>query len=257
MLNYLFGKQAEPQTLENLMQKLHAISEKMLARSKCASDLGQTLYALVRSEAPTYSVYFERVKEIYENLSMNYKIAAGEQNRAIEDIHDIVIRYPILLKLENERNEMKKIYEDINQKYKQAKIDMKLKETQETLAKYRNARIERAEYASKLLEKSTEYMNYRQRFDKFVTNRSTNAWQLYAKSIERTAKDEATLMTKLSDICKSICDNVDNPQAIIEAIENTKNNLLLIDYTDDENMLRSSLTAAAPYDDQKKKLMDE
>lgn len=257
MLKSLFGKQAEPQTLENLMQKLHAVSEKMIARSQCASNLGQTLYALVKSEAPAYSVYFERVKEIYENLSMNYKIAAGEQNRAIEDIHDIVIRYPILQKIENERNEMKKAYEEINSRYKQIKIDMKLKETQETLAKYRNARIERAQYASKLLEKTTEYMNYRERFDKFVTNRSTNAWKIYAKSIERTAKDEASLMTKLADICKTICDNVDNPQAIIETIENTKNNLLLIDYTDDENMLRSSLQAAAPFDDQTQKLTDE
>lgn len=108
-----------------------------------------------------------------------------------------------------------------------------------------------------MLEKTTEYMNYRERFDKFVTNRSTNAWKIYAKSIERTAKDEASLMTKLADICKTICDNVDNPQAIIEAIENTKNNLLLIDYTDDENMLRSSLQAAAPFDDQTQKLTDE
>ena len=247
MFNYFFGKQTSLQDLSALIQKLQTISDKMMARSQGATNLGTALYALVQSEAPSYAVYFERVKEIYENLAMNYKIAANEQLRAIEDLNDIQIRYPIYQKIEQEREEMKKAYNEVNQAYKAAKAEYKTKETQETLAKVRTARIERAKFAAKLLEKTKEYMAYRQRFTQFVNNRSLSAWTLFSKSIERTASDEASLMSKLSEYCKSIRDNVDNPRAIIEMIENTKNNMLLIDYTDDENALQNSLTAAFPF----------
>ncbi|OHT15659.1 hypothetical protein TRFO_42397 [Tritrichomonas foetus] len=239
MFNYLFGKSTSSTDLEKLVQQLVAASEKMLARSQCAQNLGNSIYLLVKSEAPAFAVYFERVKEIYDSLALNYKIGAQEQLRAIEDIKDIIIRYPLLQKLEQERDLMKKDYDDLNKKYKDAKANLKTEETAETLAKYRKARIERAQFAEKLIDKSEVFIEYRNRFNRFVTNRSYDAWERYGKSIERVAKDETMLMSKLSDFCKSLRDNVDTPLSILEKIETSRNDLL-IDETE-YNLIKSGM----------------
>ena len=238
MLNYLFGKPTGIEDLEKLIQQLEAINEKMLSRSQSSSALGNSIYSLVKSEAPTFAVYFERVKEIYDNLSINYKLANQEQARAIEDLKDIIIRYPILQKLEKERDELKKVYDEGNKKYKEAKANLKAEDTPDNLNKYRNLRIERANLASKLIEKSEEYIDYRNRFNKFTANRSVDCWSRYGKSIERAAKEEAGLMAKLTDLCRSLRDNVNSPTTILERIESSAKDFIIDE--DEINIMQRS-----------------
>ena len=216
MLNYLLGKSAKGSELKTLVSQLTAANEKMLLRAKSAQKVGESLHALIAAEAPAFLRFFERIRDIYTRLGTNYETAAAEQARAIEDLNDIVVRYPILQRIENERAALKKKYEAAAKRYKDAKMKQKAQEDEVFV---RNCRIERATAANALIEKTEEYLSYRTRFNRFVQNRSASAWTRYGASIERTAGVEAELMTALSELCKRLRDNVDAPQKVIAAVE--------------------------------------
>ena len=216
MLNYIFGKPTRGQELKTLVSQLTSANEKMTQRAKSAQKVGESLHALIASEAPSFLRFFERIRDIYAKLGENYETAASEQARAIEDLNDIVVRYPILQRIESERAALKKRYEAVSQRYKEAKGKQ---QTQESAAALRNCRVERAAAATALIEKTEEYLNYRHRFNRFVHNRSKSAWARYGASIERTAMVEVELMTALSELCKRLRDSVDAPKQVVAAVE--------------------------------------
>ncbi|OHT03518.1 hypothetical protein TRFO_29130 [Tritrichomonas foetus] len=221
MLNSFFFKQPETQDLPALIAQLKAANEKMLARSKSANALGDALYALIQAEAPSFAVYFERVRDIYKSLSLIYETASNDQARALEDLNDIAVRYPIYQKLTDEREILKKHYSEVDQKYHSAKLQLKAQESQINLALYRESRIERAQIAANLIDVLENYISYRNRFNKFVENRSKNAWIRYGESIEKCAGDEAKLMNELRCLCNAIRDHVDEPNKILDIVANS------------------------------------
>jgi hypothetical protein len=225
MLNFLFGRQSACQELKTLVQQLTLANEKMMARAKGAQQVGDTLYALVQSEAPSYAVSFERVKEIYTRLSFNYETASKDQSRAIEDLSDIIVRYPVLQKISMDRDAVKKTYDAVNKKYQEAKVALKNQVSQETLAAYRNCRMERSVAAAALLERNDGFLNYRSRFVRFVQNRSESAWSRYGASIEKTARVEADLMTELAEICRTLRESTEGPLGILTSLEQKSSEL--------------------------------
>jgi hypothetical protein len=202
-----------------LVQHLSAANDRMAARGKSAQKVGETLFALIQSEAPSFAVFFEKIQEIYTKLSLNYETAAKEQARAIEDLNDIVVRTPVFERISAERDAAKKSYDLVQKKYCDAKALSQNQPTQETTMAFRNCRIERANLASILIERTEAFLAYRTRFTRFVQNRSQSAWIKYGKSIERASKVEGELMGQLADLCKRLRDNVDSPHLILRTAE--------------------------------------
>jgi hypothetical protein len=219
MLNFLLGRPSGCQGLKLLVQHLSAANEKMAARGKNAQRVGETLFALVQSEAPSFAVFFEKIQEIYTKLSLNYETASKEQARAIEDLNDIVVRTPVFQRIILERDTAKRNYDAAHKKYREAKFQSQNQPSQETTVLFRNSRIERATMASVLIEKTEAFLAYRTRFAGFVQSRSQSAWIRYGKSIERASKVESELMGQLADRCKRLRDNVDSPHLILQAVE--------------------------------------
>jgi hypothetical protein len=219
MLNFIFGRQSGCQELKQLVQHLTTANEKMSARARSAQKVGDTLHALMQSEAPSYALFFEPIKEIYTKLSLNYETAAQEQARAVEDLRDIVIRFPIFERIASDRETAKKSYDLAQKKYKDAKTRAQNQTSPEILTVYRTAKIERANAAAVLVEKAECYLSYRSRFARFVQNRSKTGWMRFGSSIERASRVESELMGKLAGLCRRVRDNVENPQAILQVAE--------------------------------------
>jgi hypothetical protein len=219
MLNFLLGRSSDSQELKLLVQHLTAANDKMAARGKTAQKVGDTLLALIQSEAPSFAVFFEKIQEIYTKLSLNYETASKEQARAIEDLNDIVARTPVFQRITFERETAKKNYDAAHKKYRDAKFQSQNQPSQETTVLFRNCRIERATMASILIEKTEAFLAYRTKFARFVQSRSQSAWTRYGKSIERASKVESELMGQLADLCKRVRDNVDSPHLILQTAE--------------------------------------
>jgi hypothetical protein len=219
MLNYLLGRPPAGQELQFLVDQLTSANEKMTARAKSAQKVGETLFALIQSEAPSFAIFFEKIQELYVKLSLNYDTASKEQGRALEDLRDIVARTPVLDRIRSEREAAKKMYESAHTKYRDAKFRCKSEPTQESMMAFRNSRIVRAQMAEILIAKTEAFVAYRARFTRFVQSRSKSAWERYGKSIERTSTVESELMGQLADICKRIRDNVDSPHLILQTAE--------------------------------------
>jgi HD superfamily phosphohydrolase len=229
MLNFLLGRSSGCQELQSLVDHLTVANEKMAARGKSAQKVGDTLMALIHSEAPSFAVFFEKIQEIYTKLSRNYETAAKEQARAIEDLRDIVVRTPVFQRITSERETAKKNYDVAHGKYRDAKFRCKNQPTQESTMAFRSCRIERAQLAGILIEKTEQFLAYRTRFTRFVQNRSRCAWERYGRAIERASKVEAELMGQLAELCKRIRDNVDSPHLILKTAEEVAEDMRIND----------------------------
>jgi hypothetical protein len=219
MLNYLLGRAPADRELHLLVDQLTAANEKMIARAKNAQKVGETLFALIQSEAPSFAIFFEKVQETYVKLSLNYETASKEQGRAIEDLRDVVVRTPVFERIIAEREAAKRTYESTHAKYRDAKLRCRGQPTQESMMAFRNCRIERAQLAELLIAKTETFLTYRTKFTRFVQNRIKSAWERYGKSIERTSRVESELMGHLAEFCKKIRDNVESPHLILQTAE--------------------------------------
>jgi hypothetical protein len=197
----------------------------MAARGRSAQKVGEALFALIQSEAPSFAIFFEKIQEIYTKLSLNYETASKEQSRAVEDLKDILVRTPVFQRISAERDIAKRNYDIAHKKYREAKILSQNHAAQETMMAFRNCRIERANSASILIEKTEVFLKYRIRFTRFVQNRSQSAWLTYGRSIVRASLVESELMGQLADLCKKLRENVENPHLILKTVEQAATDL--------------------------------
>lgn len=236
MLNFLFGSKPECPELRYVVKQLSLANDKMKAMAVSTGKVGHSLLAMVQSEAPAFAMFFEKIKEIYMSLSVNYQTAVVEQSRAIEDLNDIIVRYPVFQKIQQDRDIAKQKYDAVVKRYKDAKMAVKSNDNPENIVNFQNCRLERAAVAAILLEKSEIYLSYRTKFNQFVQNRTKSAWRRYGASIERTAKVEGELMSQLAQLCIRLRDNVNAPQKVIDATEEavrlTKDDSIEIDKFD-------------------------
>ena len=218
MFSFIFNK-TEHDDFKEMLSSLKGCNERFKLRSKYAKGIGDSIFNLIQSEAPYYSVYFVKIKEIYYNLANVYEVASSELTRAYEDLNDIKIRYPILQRYEKEREELKMKYDEINLMYKDAKKIMKIQETQFTVNNFRNFRNQRAQAAILYVEKSEEFLNYQKRYETFVERRSRESWKRYGTAMKNVGNKEKEIMKKLNNLFTTMRDNVQNPENIIESIE--------------------------------------
>jgi hypothetical protein len=239
MFNFLLGRPSGGQELKLLVQHLTAANAKMAARGKSAQRVGETLAALIQSEAPSFAVFFEKIQEIYTKLSLNYETASKEQARAIDDLNDIVVRTPVFERISSERDIAKKDYDHAHENYRRAKAEAQNHPTQETIVLHRNSRIERARVSSVLIEKTEVFVAYRARVTRFIQKRSQSAWLRYGLSIERTAKVEGQLMGELTDLCRRLRDNVESPHLILQTAEQVAGEMPFAEMDFDEAAARA------------------
>lgn len=230
MFRFIFNK-TDPDDFKEMISNLKACNEKLKLRNKYAKRIGDSIFNLIQNEAPSFSVYFVKIKEIYYNLANVYEVASFELSRAFEDLNDIKIRYPILQRYEKEKEELKMKYEELNLMYKDAKAIMKKQETQFTVNNYRNYRNQRAQIAILYIEKLEEFLEYRKKFENFVEKRSRDSWKRYGHAMENVANKEKEIMEKLNKLFCAMKDNVQNPDDILESIEQKQDllNLLIED----------------------------
>ena len=219
------GQPKEFKQLYKFTKNLRDISKQMLLRAKTASDFGKSLSMLMKLEAPKYAIYFEPIMKEYEKLSISYAIAAKIQYFAMEDLNDIIIRFPVLQRKEQEKVRLIQAYNSLNKKYKEAKLLFKKTNSQESNMNFIKTRNDRAIIAEKIIEKSDECISYQSRFDRFVQNRSSSAWKRYSLSIQKLYREETEIMDRLIVYCTHFKDNIDNPEKILSKIEEINESL--------------------------------
>lgn len=224
----MFATLGQPKEFKQLYQftkNLRDISKRMLERAKAASEFGKSLLLIMKLEAPKYSIYFEPLMKEYEKLSISYATAAKIQYFAMEDLNDIIVRFPIVQRKEQEKVKLIQAYNSSNKKYKEAKLLLKKSSSQENNMNFIKTRNDRAIIAEKLIEKSDDCISYQSRFDRFVQNRSSSAWKRYSLSMEKLYREETEIMERLISYCSIFKNNVDNPEKILSMIEEANKSL--------------------------------
>lgn len=223
MFSSLFGSGAPtcPQ-LNQFISKLQDINSKTATKAKNIQKYGQSLYTLVDSQASPYAINFEKIRDLFANLAAVYEVNAQEQARAIDDFNDIAVRYPILLTMSNSLKNTQQQYDVINTQYKEIKEKCKNDASNSNMSLYHTKKLERVDIASKLVEETEKFMDYRNRFNNFAKNRSMAGWTRFSDSLRKISTGEADLLSQLAKVCQVIRDGSQAPQQILEQIENTK-----------------------------------
>lgn len=215
----MFFNLRQPEGYRQLYQftkNMRDISNKMLERAKASSSFGNSLLNLMKLEAPKYAIYFEPIKKEYDKLSITYATAAKIQRFAMEDLNDIIVRFPVVQRKEQEKVKLNQAYNSLNTKYKKAKLAFKKLESQENQMNLIKARGERARIAELLIEKSDECISYQDRFDRFVQNRSSSSWKRFSLSFAKLCREEAEIMENLASYCSNFKNNLDDPEKILQ-----------------------------------------
>ena len=218
----LFGQPNEYKCLLKFIQNFKKSISYLSERSNQTSALGESIMQLAKSEAPEYSVYCEPIKEFYDSLAIVYQNSVIEQTRALEDLNDILIRYPILQRKEDEKVKLMNMYNASNKKYKEMKLKFKNNQTQENLFYFKKLQNERIQCAQNVVDKVKECEEYQIKFDKFVENRFRSAWRRFGESFEKACKQEIEILEQLSAFCYKFRDNINTPQKILAKINDSQ-----------------------------------
>lgn len=122
--------------LNEFLNKLEKDINNTLNLSKIYSLRADSITELINSHGPYFIKYFEDIIKGYQQLSNIYYETSQKHIRSFEDLKDISIRYPILKRLEKEKEDLNKKLIDIqNQFEKSKKLNLNIFELKNKLIK--------------------------------------------------------------------------------------------------------------------------
>jgi len=198
--------------LMNFVEKLETAAKAMEAQSLCFRSLGDEQLQVVSKEAPSFRLYFERIQEVYENLSDIYLKSYRSVCRSIEDLKDINYRFVAFVQMDRDRITFQKKYVSACNKLGSTKLLFD-KSKPETIENYKTSFFERNEIASELLDKTKCLLQQKKKFELFSSRRMKSAWERYGETLSNLYVMESASMNELSILYKSIRDHAgDQPK---------------------------------------------
>ena len=219
MFNWLFKSQPTlSEELTSFVKQMGQTAKTLEVQSQAFSKLGPTIMNLVSSESPNYQIFFEKIVEIYANLSRYYSRSAKDVERALEDLKDIDQRYVVVKRIEGERATIKAAFDIVSDNCDNA-YKLMNPEKPETVSNYEKAFQIRKEAAQKLFDADNNLLQYNKKFHLFTIRRIKSAWSLYGKALTNLYTLEAGAYSELSTLYKAIRDHSKDPEKILNALK--------------------------------------
>jgi len=168
---------------------------------------GEKIQELIISEAPNYKKYFNRIVEIYQELSYVYLNGCNAIGRAIEDLKDIPRRYTVYRRIRRERRIARKEYFSICEQFD--------KEKENKSQNIGVIELKKTELGKVLLEKDILYSSYRLKYKSFYLRRLKSGFQRYGDAITNIHIQESGFLNELSILFKSIKDHATEMDRIL------------------------------------------
>ena len=219
MFNWLFKSQPTlSEELTNFVKQMGQMAKTLDMQSQAFSKLGPSMMSLVSSESPNYQIFFEKIIEIYANLSRYYSRSAKDIERALEDLKDIDQRYIVVKRVESERATVKAAFDIVSENCDNA-YKLMNPEKPETVSNYEKAFKIRQEAAQKLFDADNYLLQYNKKFHLFTIRRIKSAWSLYGKALTNLYTLEAGAYSELTTLYKAIRDHYKEPDKILNAMK--------------------------------------
>ena len=204
----LFPPKKKNPTLESmkaLSAQIMAISEARASYARGLRSFGERLNQLVSSVVPAESDKFKTLSELYiEAASVSEELAASE-NRTSEDVRDLVERFSVVTRCNNEYQKQDDTYDDKSNAMIDAMATEIAEQKKPTYEKVRfkvEEKVASAKTAKKLAlmslkEKLAKVIEEKEKYNKFKVRRLQHAWTTFANDHARLYAKEQNVMERI------------------------------------------------------------
>jgi tetratricopeptide (TPR) repeat protein len=208
------------------MKGLFTASEERRKYSTKWQTLAKRLSAILISQVPDAKSQAESLSESLNKIADAELSLSTAEGRAAEDFRDIIERYEVLFRTNEEYLQAKSQYEDAavaSKKAVDADIAGSTKPTYVEKTKYTlQANMTRTKDLQKraletFKEKATAMIDARNRYTAFKIRRLTHGWILYGTTLKQTAETEIETMTSIKGILVDFRAKGGNEETIAQA----------------------------------------
>lgn len=223
---FFSNEKVQPE-LQQIVDGLTKVCDSRKQRIKAQENLVKNTNILVRSEVPQFE------KTITFSLDPFLEIAKVEtdlfesETRCREDFNDVIERYKVIQRLQNQQEDAIKELDLAVSKLKDAKIfyqnesnnstfGFRVKQAEDAVNKAKKAKITAIDNAKKLTKQLIEE---KKKFLQFKLNRIRHGCQIYATSIVNAAQKEAELYQQVANNFADARKQIDSTSLISAANE--------------------------------------
>ena len=200
--------------LEYVSLKMEAAGKAMREQGEAFANICQKMLIFVEKEAPSFLPFFQKLVANYNALTNAFRSCSDEMLRASDDLRDIALRAPVVLRLEKELQALRRKYQNSQQKYEAAKraVDNLVPET---ISNEKEARTQRLQAAIELRDAFVYFQEYKKKFTRFQYVRTQQAYLRYGKALEMRGSLELPMYNSLIKLLRSIREHVNDPEKIL------------------------------------------
>ena len=200
--------------IEYVSLKMEAAGKAMRAQGEAFASICEKMLVFIEKEAPSFLPFFQKLVSNYNALTNAFRSCSDEMIRASEDLRDISLRAPVVVRLEKELQALKRKYQSSQQKYEAAKkvVDNLVPET---VSNEKEARAQRLQAAIELRDAFVYFQEYKKKFARFQYVRVQQAYLRYGKALEMRGALELPMYNSLIKLLRSIREHVTDPENIL------------------------------------------
>ena len=204
--------------LDEIVESLGQSVESRKQQKESELSMSIDLIKFVRKEAPPFE------KSISFAIAPMHKISKIEEQELLsekrlkEDLNDILERRKVVLRIENEYKNALEQLEQSKIEYQDAKMQLQYEYDQGTKGKqlelvenyYAEAKSNRIKCFEAAKEATRKLIDAKNKFSKFLVNRTKHGFEQYGKEIGSCASEKAELYSQMSQSFSELRRNIDD-----------------------------------------------
>jgi hypothetical protein len=170
-------------------------------------EFGQSLAKMASTQLPTLQESFTELSSLFADVAAIHRELADKEDRNADDFRDVIERYDVVFRANEEYNERNNEYISASTAYTNAVRKLESERTKPNYEKFRMkleqqlavAKATKASALGRVKQALAKLIQVKIAYNKFKVRRMKHGWLLYAASIQEAANKEMSLFTVIRD----------------------------------------------------------
>ena len=192
---------------------LDAAAQARLAYSKSWETMATALQEMLAGQTTTISAQISEFTRLLNDVGQVHRRLADQEARNAEDFRDIIERYDVMYRANNEYHDAKDKYEAAEKALESARAKNeaeKSKPDYEAKRKVKNEneieklKSQKAKYLDLVKEKLSKFIEEREKYVRFKVRRLCEGWTRYGHALKVESDNESLTYDKIQDCLQSM-----------------------------------------------------
>ena len=220
---------------ENLLSDMNDIykglNEASLNRSKYArswSEFGKRMSLMLKTQNPNVTKYLDQFQELYNEIGKSHQRLAEEELRNSEDFRDVIERFTVVYRSNQDYVELKNAYQVDCDSLKNAIYKDEIESKKPTYEQQKSklqlaiekARENKKNSLEKVIESLKKIIEIREKYNKFKVRRFREGWARYGLALKNESEKETELLERIKELLNNLKSNLLISNSNLQEIEN-------------------------------------